>query len=890
MKFTFAGGAREVGGSCIYLQIAGKGILLDSGIRQGSGRDPLPDFRSIQLQGGVDAIVVSHAHMDHTGSLPVISQAYPAARIYMTSMTMDLTRVLLYDSLKLMDHEEEIPHYAEPDVRAMLGRIFPLRFQQPFEILEGIRITFYPAGHIAGAACVYLESPEGTVFYSGDVSGFAQRTIEGCRLPKLRPDAMMLESTYGDRLHANRQVEEDRLVQITNRCLQEGKKVLIPSFALGRSQEVLLILRQAMISGNIPKVPVFVDGMVRDINRVYTSHPTFLRRALGRRILKGEEPFYSTEIRAVRPGERREDLVGQPGPAIFVASSGMLTGGASMAYAKVLVPREDACIIITGYQDEEAPGRMLLRLSDAAARAAQERSKLAAGEKLGAEDSAQERADEPRITLDGVSMPVRCQVEMVGLSAHSDKSELAAMVNTLTPMRVILVHGEGEAMDSLGQDLAAADVRRQIFEPRVGESVELEIRSKRKQLVRRLDQRMNRSGMPDEAGCQALWDFWLKFYPRREFTMDELYQIWSGQEAVPGQDDELLAQFSLVIGESSRFTRDQTRLYLLRPSTAEWVQEIERRQAERREREAKKEARKNVVTPQDVEKALRLILGEKAVRKFGYYPNQKQVQIFVDFPDAQGADLTEEQRLQLFEATGWTARLSPTMNFGAAGTLLSSLLPGKVGKLSYYVERRTYVLTPVGELSQEEQRQAAEAFHEATGWTLEFAGSAGAAAAASGVSLPKRGPVRFTDQQYWFTPADPEKKPLEQNLAIAAITQGFAAGQGPYKNGIRTDQHGRFLEMSFLTPAQGLAQRETIQKVCDQIGWRVHIASSSNQNMLIQMAMLLCAQYGVPITKTPSWLPKVGCMQVRSNVEELPAELTKDFLEKTGCELLLKRV
>ena len=206
MKFYFAGGAMEVGGSCIHLQIAGKGILMDCGIRQSGNREAFPDFRGIQERGGVDAILISHAHMDHTGSLPVISKAYPAARIYMTKMAMEQTRVLLFDSLKLMDRrEEEIPQYSREDVLSMLERITPIAYQQEMPIPElNMKVTAYPAGHIAGAACLYLQTEEGSIFYSGDVSGFAQQTIEGIGIPKLRPDAAILESTYGNRLHALR--------------------------------------------------------------------------------------------------------------------------------------------------------------------------------------------------------------------------------------------------------------------------------------------------------------------------------------------------------------------------------------------------------------------------------------------------------------------------------------------------------------------------------------------------------------------------------------------------------------------------------------------------------------------------------------------------------------
>ena len=139
MKFIFAGGAKEVGGSCIYLRCSNKGILMDAGIRQSANKDPIPDFQSIQDAGGVDAILISHAHMDHIGTLPVISKAYPDAKIYMTPMSMELTRILLKDSLKIMGRREtEIPHYSEIDVTNMMERIVPVSFQLPYSILDDL--------------------------------------------------------------------------------------------------------------------------------------------------------------------------------------------------------------------------------------------------------------------------------------------------------------------------------------------------------------------------------------------------------------------------------------------------------------------------------------------------------------------------------------------------------------------------------------------------------------------------------------------------------------------------------------------------------------------------------------------------------------------------------
>lgn len=171
MKISFCGGCEEVGASCLLLQVEGRNLLFDSGIRFGS-RDRLPDFRLVQELGGVDAIVVSHAHMDHSGSLPVISREFPRTPIFMTPASRDIVRVLLYDSLKIMDREEEIPAYALGDVEEMLERIRVNSFHNTFRPFSDrdIALTLYPAGHILGAAGVYLTSKEGALFYSGDIS------------------------------------------------------------------------------------------------------------------------------------------------------------------------------------------------------------------------------------------------------------------------------------------------------------------------------------------------------------------------------------------------------------------------------------------------------------------------------------------------------------------------------------------------------------------------------------------------------------------------------------------------------------------------------------------------------------------------------------------------
>lgn len=865
MKFYFAGGAMEVGGSCIHLQIAGKGILMDCGIRQSGNREAFPDFRGIQERGGVDAILISHAHMDHTGSLPVISKAYPAARIYMTKMAMEQTRVLLFDSLKLMDRrEEEIPQYSREDVLSMLERITPIAYQQEMPIPElNMKVTAYPAGHIAGAACLYLQTEEGSIFYSGDVSGFAQQTIEGIGIPKLRPDAAILESTYGNRLHASRSLEEARLVETVADCARKGMKVLIPSFALGRSQEVLLIIRKAMGDGKIPHIPVYVDGMVRDMNRVYAGNPTFLRRGLAKRILKGEDPFYTDDIRAVQVTEDREALVNAPGAAVFVSSSGMLSGGPSVLYAQKLLPREDACIILTGYQDEESPGRKLMDLVDEDGRVTNPST-----------DPEQER----RVTLDKVTVPVKARTVMVGLSAHADQSELCGIIERMSARRVILVHGDEDAVRALGEQLSS-DVRRQIYQPSVGEEVVISIGSKRAQLMNGLSTHMNCTTFDGDEDALRLWDFVRMSYSGRAFTVQQLAYLWYGN--TESMTEERLQAFQEKLLGSLFFDRHARRLYLLVPCTEEEIQE------KRREKEP---------SAQDVEAVVRELAqggaadsGEEIeIKKLGFYPEEKRVILTVDFPDVLPPERILEMKEALRGQTGWELSVKPTMNFASAGMLLESLFPQRILKSSYFTEKKYYQVT-LSEI-QADDAQSRERFCQKTGWRLVIT-NMGTGSTVYGHPGEKAAPcgngTRDEGERMWFYPQSGQEK-AEQNLAFSLIDMAFAESEiKPYKKGRKNDIEGLYLELSFLSPALGIRCSAILEEVARQIGWRLHISESVNQNQLQMIAAQMCAQYGVTQKKAASYLPAQRSIRIQNLPDTpVPAKMKEDFLERTGVPIV----
>lgn len=839
MKIGFAGGAQEVGGSCICLRVGEIGILMDAGIRQGGSKDPLPDFRLIQDMGGIDAIVISHAHMDHIGSLPLISRAYPQAPIYMTPMTMDLTRVLLQDSLKIMaQREEEIPLYSETEVSAMMDRIIPLHEQVEREIQPGVSLTFYPAGHIAGAACVYLQTPEGSLFYSGDFAAFAQQTIDGIRIPKLRPDVCIVESTYGDKLHANRQVEEGRLIRMVGEAVAEGKKILIPSFALGRAQEVILLLRAGISQGIIPRTPIYVDGMVRDICRVYKLHPSNLRGKLARSILKGNEPFYTEDIQPVAPNADRNALLEAKGPAVFVASSGMLSGGPSVQYAEKIVSREDGMIIITGYQDEEAPGKALLKLAEAA-----EESRMDGTE------------DVPTFTLSGKSIPIRATVRRVGLSAHGDQEEILSLLTRLSPRDVILVHGDAEVQPQLAQRITGEYLRR-VMIPACGDIEEIVYHTARKQPVRNWPWTMGREGIPEEAGQEDLWSFLREHYPDRELNAMNIMEIWSGRKA--SENEEIYAWQSMLI-DSAFFVSNPHRLFLFHPATEEELAEARAPKAI------------NLQTLQDLAAEL---FGSLGYKKVSVYPEEQRVALRFSFPDA--VNLSEfQQAAEDYEArTGWTVSIYPGANHTEIQQLLRSLFGDRVRKSSTYEAEKLYQVTL--SQGQSEDAEYVARFQKVTGWHLRLF--------VENSSQPGETSGNHPSESRSFQPlAEGEK--MEQNAAFAYIRETCASQGIPMqKLGLYSDHLGKRIDLTFITPQVGARYADQLEQLSADIGWRILISDAVMQNLVFAEAAEAAQEAGLTLKKNPAYLPMNHAVQLKTTDHnpEAEAKVAAMILEKTG--------
>ncbi|HNU95052.1 MAG TPA: MBL fold metallo-hydrolase, partial [Bacillota bacterium] len=433
MRIRFLGGAGEVGASSILVTSnSGVNILLDAGVRVNEeGTEMLPNLEPLNSVS-LDAIIISHAHLDHSGALPLVAKVSPGAGIYATTATRDLANVLLYDSIKVAEFREGLQLFDADDAEQALDRTMTYGFEAAFEPAPGVLASFLPAGHILGAAAVLLQMEEGTLLYTGDFTTFEQETVGMQRFTSVLRrgvDVAVVEATYGSRIHAPRSHEVRRLLDAIGEVITSGGRVLIPAFAVGRAQELVLALRN-YIRRTKKKFPVYVDGLIRNVNAVFARNPSYLADRYRKEALRGEELFYTNGIEAVTTKAQRDKIMASGEPCVIIASSGMLTGGVSPLYAERIVEGRKNLLAIVGYQDEESPGRRLLDL---------------AGRKEG------ERA----IRIGDAEYQVRCSVGKFGLSAHADSIGIAASIKPLAPRVVLVNHGNDESLEAMSEALAS---------------------------------------------------------------------------------------------------------------------------------------------------------------------------------------------------------------------------------------------------------------------------------------------------------------------------------------------------------------------------------------------------------------------------------------------------
>lgn len=503
MKLTFLGGADEVGASSTLIEMGGKTLLVDVGIRisprtsRGIQNDQLPHLHPISEKGGPDYILVTHAHTDHTGALPLVVEQYPHVPVIATRPTVDLVRVLQADAQRIMksrqDEEGELPLFDDIAVQRLMDAFQLVEFNQPIRLGDGLQVTYQPAGHIAGAGSLILESGEGTLVMSGDLSMNDQRAVVSAEKPRIKADALVLESTYGGRQHANRKAEELRLIETLKAVIDRGGKALIPAFALGRAQEVIQIIHAYRDQFD---APVYVDGMVRSVCNAYHSFSDLLPKS-SVRAAGDEHLFFRNKVKPIKNNAHRQEVAESDTPLVVVASSGMLTGGASVVYARAFAGDERNAIYLTGYQDEESPGRFLQRML---------REREAGGE-VGWK-------------LDGKTVTLRCELGTYSLSAHADEGELVSIAEAYDAQEIMLVHGDPSARHSLATRLRQRG--RRVLLPKIAQEENFSF-TKRPWAIGRVSS----GSQTVEISPRTLWEQ-LKDQAGSFFSAQEIAQMWWG--------------------------------------------------------------------------------------------------------------------------------------------------------------------------------------------------------------------------------------------------------------------------------------------------------------------------------------------------------------------------
>lgn len=426
VRITTLGGVQEVGRSAFLLQTRESSVLLDCGVNPGSSRPfeafPRFDNPAFELES-LDAVVISHAHLDHCGLVPFLYKYGYDGPVYCSAPTSNLMTLLQLDYLDVAGKQGVTPHYDQKDVRECVLHTIPLRYGVVTDIAPDIRLTLHNAGHILGSSIAHLHVGEGlhNLVYTGDYKYARTMLLEAATTEFPRVETIITESTYGgpDDIMPSRLEAEEHLTTIVNETLEHKGKVLIPVPAVGRAQEIMLILDGYMRRGLMKEAPVFIEGMISEATAIHTAYPEYLGREVRHSILHEEvNPFQSDYFTIVEHPSVRQDVI-EGEPCIIMATSGMLEGGPVIEYFKSLAGDQRNTIIFVSYQIEGTMGKRVQK---------------------GLNEVTMMGSDGK---LDVVRAALRVE-SIEGFSGHSDRRQIISYLTHLQPKpeRVIVCHGE----------------------------------------------------------------------------------------------------------------------------------------------------------------------------------------------------------------------------------------------------------------------------------------------------------------------------------------------------------------------------------------------------------------------------------------------------------------
>ncbi|HSB82610.1 MAG TPA: MBL fold metallo-hydrolase [Candidatus Methylomirabilis sp.] len=442
MRIFFAGAARTVTGTQHLLEFDGTHLLLDCGLYQGRRKDASERNRHLPYDPRqVNSMILSHAHIDHSGNIPTLVKQGFQGNIICTPATRDLCSVMLRDAAHIQEadadfmnrkhrdqlEEPVVPLYTEADVLHALQHFRSLDYHRPTQILPGVTVTFADAGHVLGSAIVQLDIDRGPdrlrLVFSGDLGRRNMAILRDPEVPE-RPDVLILESTYGDRLHAPMAGMEAQLAEVVNRTVARKGKILVPSFSLERTQEFVYALHRLRLRKNIPSIPIYVDSPLSiRITEVFKLHPEcFDEDTLAFMRVNGD-PFGFDNLVYVSTAEESKALNDREGPWMVIAASGMCEAGRILHHLRNSVEDARNTVLIIGYQAQNTLGRRIAE-------------------------------HQPEVRIFGLAHPLEAEVVVLdAFSAHADRDDLLEFVHRCQPSlrKVLLVHGEEEQMQPLAE-------------------------------------------------------------------------------------------------------------------------------------------------------------------------------------------------------------------------------------------------------------------------------------------------------------------------------------------------------------------------------------------------------------------------------------------------------
>jgi KH/beta-lactamase-domain protein len=415
------GGFREVGRSCLLVETPKSKVLLDCGVAVGaSNANQYPILQTKEFDySELDAIIISHSHLDHCGFVPALYERGYDGPVYMTTPTVDLATLLWLDYIDVMQKSTSTPFFTAKGVKEAVRHSIPLEYGEVSDVAPDVRLTFQNAGHILGSALIHLHVGEGlhNIVYALDQKFGRTTLLEPAFTNFQRIETLIIESTYGGEkdIMPSRPETEKQLMDVINSTMENKGICLIPSFSVERAQEVMAIL----VEKNF-QYPVFIDGMIWDANGIFTAYPEYLSRNMQKKIFSGEDPFLNPIFKRIASPTEREKAWEEK-PCVIISTSGMLIGGPVMEHLKALAEDPRNTLMFVGYQCEGTLGRRIQK----------------------------GWREIPVKTEDGktISVEMKMNVQTIeGLSGHSDRNQLLAFMHRLSskPDRVIIAHGESQ--------------------------------------------------------------------------------------------------------------------------------------------------------------------------------------------------------------------------------------------------------------------------------------------------------------------------------------------------------------------------------------------------------------------------------------------------------------